>query len=61
MAKKFHGQSLKEQEKFASASRFSFRRSLILAASLRVIEWLSENLHLLFQSLSQMSRMLCRQ
>ena len=44
------GAEEKEQEKFASASRFSFRRSLILTASLRVIEWLSENLHLLFQS-----------
>ena len=44
------GAEEKEQEKFAEASRFSFRRSLILMASLRVIEWLSEHVHLLFQS-----------
>mgnify|MGYP003298336976 FL=1 len=44
------GAEEKEKEKFAEASRFSFRRSLILMASLRVIEWLSEHVHLLFQS-----------
>ena len=45
------GTEQQEQEKFALASGLAFRRSLILIASLRAIEWLAEHVHLLFQSL----------
>lgn len=42
------GGTEKQQNQFAAASRESFRQSLLLVWVLHVVEWLAENVHLVF-------------